>query len=318
MSRVMVFGKSQRKTRKVPHITRAFKDLGHDTLWLNPASIKRWMGRWSDSYILNRVYSFNPDIIFIFSQDIPLPVLEKISADKKIKIVLFYVDWRPEILPTLIERGKLVDLFLVTSKGLLEEYCQAGIRNPVYLTDACDTYDHKRQTPILPIWKSEVAFIGEARPNESRVNIISRLKEICSVKVYGNNWEDFHIQPTLKSVGPRGYRLICGGAKIILGSDIVNFVDGYWSNRLWLSLGCGGFLLTNYVRGIEDLFQNREHLVWYHDEEECFALVKEFLAKPEERKRIANTGYIYVHEHHTFHHFASKVLTICDTIQKGE
>ncbi len=318
MSRVLVFGKSQRKTRKVRHIARAFKDLGHDTLWLNPATIRRWMRTWADGYILHRVYSFKPDIIFIYSQDIPLPVLEKISSENTIKIVLFYVDWRPEILPTLIERGKLVDLFLVTSKGLLDEYRKTGIRNPVYFTDACDTYDHKRQTPILPIWKSDVAFIGEARLNESRVNIISKLKESCTVKVYGNNWEDFHIRPTLKSVGPRGYRLICGGAKIVLGADIVNYVDGYWSNRLWLTLGCGGFLLTNYIRGLEDIFENREHLVWYHDEEECISLVNEYLAKPHERKRIADTGYKYVHEHHTFHHFAGKVLAICDTIQKGE
>ncbi len=318
MSRIAVFGKSQRKTRKVPHITRAFKDLGHETLWLNPATIRRWLGRWSDSYILNRLYSFRPDIVFIFSQDIPLPVLERISCDKKIKIVLFYVDWRPEILPTLIERGRLVDLFLVTSKGLLDEYRRAGIRNPVYLTDACDTYDHRRQTPVLPIWKSDVAFIGEARLNEPRVNIVRRLKDSCTVKVYGNNWDDFHIGPTLKSVGPRGYRLICSGAKIVLGADIVNFVDGYWSNRLWLTLGCGGFLLTNHVPGIEDFFENGKHLVWYHDEEECIALAREYLAKPQERKRIADAGFEYVHQHHTFHHFAERVLALCDAIQKGE
>jgi spore maturation protein CgeB len=61
---------------------------------------------------------------------------------------------------------------------------------------------------------------------------------------------------------------------------------------------------------MEEFFTNREHLVWYRNEEECVELVKEFLAKPEERERIAAQGYDLVHEHHTFHHFVDKVLSL--------
>ena len=171
---------------------------------------------------------------------------------------------------------------------------------------------------MLSLWKSDVAFIGAARLSEPRVLLIQRLNDLCKVKVYGKNWEQFGIKPTLKVVGPKGYGLICAGAKIFLGADATSNIDGHWSNRLWLTLGCGGFLLTNYVPGLEEFFTNHEHLVWYHDEEECIALVKEYLTKPEERKRIADTGYKYVHEHHTFHHFLDKVLALCDTIQEGE
>jgi len=318
MPRVIIFGKSQRLTRKVRHITRAFREHDNETLWLNPVKIKRRKKDRTDEYILKHIERFKPDIIFIHSMDIPLPVLEKI-AGTSIKTVQYYHDgWRVNLLPEMLKWGRQVDLFLSNAKGLHDKYEQAGIKNPVFIMEGCDIYDHKKRHPFLPLWKSDLAFVGEARPNEPRVALIQKLSEICQVKVYGKNWERCGMRATLREVNPRRYGLICAGAKIVLGIDAVTSIEGHWTNRLWLTLGCGGFHLTNYVPGMEEVFKNREHLVWYHDEEECFALVKEFLAKPEERKRIADTGYKYVHEHHTFHHFVDKVLALCDTIQKGE
>jgi len=309
--KVIVFGKSQRKTtRKVRHIVRAFRDQGHDTLWLNPARIARIRGAKADHYILERIWSFSPDMIFIHSQDIPLPVLQQVCG-KGIITVMFYMDWRPRILQGVIERASMVDIFLVTGRSQLEEFREAGIRNPMYFLDACDRHEHRRRHPILPIWKSDLAFIGQARANETRVSLVEKLRGICWVKVYGKNWEKFGINPTLKVLGPRGYGMVCAGAKIILGSDIINTEDGYWSNRLWMTLGCGGFLLTNYVPGMEAYFVNRKHLVWYHSEDECISLAREYLANPMERKKIADEGYRYVHEHHTFHHFVDRVVELC-------
>jgi spore maturation protein CgeB len=316
MYRVAVFGKWKPTTRKVPQFVRAFRDQGNETLWLDPGKIKKKKGEKADEYTLEQLKSFRPDIVFVYNQFISVPVLEEI-AGTGIKTVLFWVDWTPEIPSSLIERGRLVDLFLMTSRGLVEEYRQAGIRNPVYIADSCDRYDHRRRRPILGLWKSDVAFIGAARPNEPRIPLIKRLDEICKVRVYGRYWRRYGIWPMLRSVGPYGYSLICGGAKIILGSDIVSTVEGYWSNRLWITLGCGGFLLTNYVPGMEEIFTNREHLVWYHDEEECVALVREYLHKPDERERIAEQGYRLVHEHHTFHHFAGKVIELCRELPGG-
>lgn len=312
MTRVLVFGKSKKRTRKVAHITRAFRERGCDTRWINPARVARWKGARADEHILLEVRSFNPDIMFIFSQDIPLGVLREISGSS-MKTLMFYVDWSPLIPPSLIERGRLVDVFLVAVRGMVEKYREAGIRNPVFLMDACDRYDHYRQAPVLPLWKSDVAFIGQARPDELRLRVVRKLRELCDVRVYGRNWEDFGMRSTLRSVGPRGYRLICGGAKIILGADKAYDVEYGWSNRLWLTLGCGGFLLTSYVPGMEEVFTNREHLVWYTDEAECIELAREYLARPEERTRIADAGYRLAHGHHTFHHFVDRVLALCSS-----
>ena len=310
MCRIIVFGKSKRRTRTTTHLVRAFREQGNETVWLNPYKVRRRKKNETDKWILKQIDSFNPDIVFIYSKDIPLPILRQI-AGSGIKTVMYYEDWSPEVPTSVAERGKLVDFFLTTSKGMHREYQRAGITNPMYFVGACDRYDHRRRRPLLPIWKSDIAFIGAARAHESRVSLTKNLMGKLNVKVYGRNWKKFGLKATLKTVTPRSYGLICGGAKIILGADITCEVEGYWSNRLWLTLGSGGFFLTAYVRGMEDFFENRKHLVWYHDEQECLNLAYEYLAKPVERRNIARRGYELVHNHYTFHHFADRVIALC-------
>ncbi len=239
--------------------------------------------------MLDQIDSFRPDLVFIYSKDIPFRVLQFIS-DGRINTVMYYEDMSDHLSPELIRRGRLVDFFLATNKGMLEEYAKAGIAKPVYFVGACDRYDHRIRRPILPIWKSDLAFIGRARPNESRVELTRRLSEQHNVKVYGKSWREFGLKATLKTVTPRSYGLICSGAKIMLGADFTSAVEGYWSNRLWLTLGCGGFFLTRYVRGMENFFENKTHLVWYHNEQECLDLAGEYLARLPERQKNCNGG----------------------------
>jgi spore maturation protein CgeB len=310
MHRIILFGKSKRRTRTTFHLARALKECGNTVLWLNPAKIRRRRKQKGDQWILSQIKAFNPDIIFIYSKDMPLGVLQEIAGGP-VKIMLYYEDMSRQVSNSLAQMGQLVDFFLATNKGLLPNYKQAGIARPIYFIGACDRHDHRMRHPVLPVWKSDIAFIGQARADEPRVVLTRKLAERFKVKVYGKNWQAFGIQPALKTVTPRRYALVCGGAKIILGADITDEVEGYWSNRLWLTLGCGGFFLTAYVRGMEEYFENKKHLVWYHSEQECLALAEEYLARPRERSQIALEGYRLVHEHHTFHHFVDRVTSLC-------
>lgn len=316
MKRIILFGKSKKRTRTTFHIARAFRERGNVLLWLNPVKIRRRHPQGADQWILDQIDRFKPDIIFIYSKDIPLAVLKQIFGGR-IQTVLYYEDMAREVPRDLIEMGRLVDYFLATNYGLITAYKKLGITNPIYFVGACDRYDHRPRHAFLPIWKSDIAFIGQARPNESRVFLTQKLSTCFRVKVYGRNWQQYGLRPTLKTVTPRSYGLICGGAKIMLGADITAEVDGYWSNRLWLTLGCGGFLLARYVRGMETYFENKRHLVWYHDEQECLSLSREYLAKPGERKQIALAGYHLVHQQHTFHHFVDRIMALLNSAPAG-
>ena len=168
--RIILFGKSKRRTRTTSHIVGAFKDAGHTVLWLNPSKIRRRQKKAAESWTLNRIAEFKPQLIFIYSMDIPLGVLEKLNGQNILKI-LYYEDMSMALSSALVERGRRVDFLLATNKGMLGEYRKAGIINPTYFPGACDRHDHRRRTPVRRVWKSDVAFIGKARPDESRVRL---------------------------------------------------------------------------------------------------------------------------------------------------
>ncbi len=165
---------------------------------MNPAKIRRRRKNESERWILNKIKAFDPDIIFIYSKDIPLGVLQKIAGGR-VPIMMYYEDMRPEVPTSLAQLGRLVDFFLATNKGLLADYKKAGIANPIYFSGACDRHDHRVRHPVLPVWKSDIAFIGQARADESRVVLMRKLAKRFNVKVYGKNWQAFGIKPTLNN-----------------------------------------------------------------------------------------------------------------------
>ena len=94
---------------------------------------------------------------------------------------------------------------------------------------------------------------------------------------------------------PSGYSAVCASAKIILGIDKADDLELYFSNRTFFVLGCGGFLLTRYIPGLERFFANHRHLVWYRDADEALELAAYYLRNDEERQRIAAQGHDFVH-----------------------
>ena len=44
----------------------------------------------------------------------------------------------------------------------------------------------------------------------------------------------------------------------MLGCDLRDDVELYFSNRTWITLGCGGFLCTRYVPKLEEMLQDGE------------------------------------------------------------
>ena len=44
-------------------------------------------------------------------------------------------------------------------------------------------------------------------------------------------------------------------SKIIIGDNFTNDVHGYWSDRVYLTVACGGFFLGSYVNGLENKFK---------------------------------------------------------------
>jgi spore maturation protein CgeB len=76
--------------------------------------------------------------------------------------------------------------------------------------------------------------------------------------------------------------------------------DRYWSNRVYLMLGFGAFLLHPYCTDLAKEYVEGKELVFYRDRSDLHDKVAYFLAHPEERLAIAQAGYERTLRDHTY------------------
>lgn len=77
---------------------------------------------------------------------------------------------------------------------------------------------------------------------------------------------------------------------------------------------CGGFLLTDHRRQMEDLFEPGREIVCYREPEEIPELVRHYLARDDERRKIVQAARSRILGEHTYdHRLASLVGTMRET-----
>lgn len=79
--------------------------------------------------------------------------------------------------------------------------------------------------------------------------------------------------------------------------------------RCFEVMGAGGFLLTDYVPYMEELFQDGKHLVLYRSLDEAVDKAKYYLSHDSEREKIAQAGYEEVMAKHTIDHRVDAMLS---------
>lgn len=225
-------------------------------------------------------------------------------------------DW---ILPLLAE----VDLVFTTAEGMLPAYRQV-CRVPVHwVVEGAHLPAFPIADTVAERYRSEVAFLGNVFqppvPNSRlalrRLRLLTAIGERFDLRVWGPQSPDCdrHPQPMpFRMVRWPAYNeecvKVCRAADVVLGINTTNRVLRYFSNRTFVTLACGGFHLTEYVPGLETMFENERHLVWYYSDEECLERIEEFLRRPEDRARIAEAGRQHVLQHYNLNAQVAKLL----------
>ena len=65
---------------------------------------------------------------------------------------------------------------------------------------------------------------------------------------------------------------------------------------------CGAFILTDYQKGLDELFDVGKEMIVYRDKDEIPVLVKYYLDNPEKREAVAKKGAERVLKEHTYKH----------------
>lgn len=204
----------------------------------------------------------------------------------KTKKIAWYFDWikgwstrERDYLPRLRE----FDLIFSTD----------GFDNDIYnglprywLPHACDPRVYK---PSEPQNGADCLFCGHVY-TPYRKRLLKGLRETFNFAWVGGNEECW---------GPQYSRAV-NSAKIVVGDNCRNDIAGYWSDRTYLTLACGGFYLSPNVPGLERYFEDGKHLVMYRDEKDLHDKIRYFLANPIEREQIARQGAEHVAKNHSW------------------
>jgi spore maturation protein CgeB len=80
--------------------------------------------------------------------------------------------------------------------------------------------------------------------------------------------------------------------KIVVGDSQPS--PHYWSNRLYETLGRGGFLLHPHTEGIETEFEDGKHLVLYdrNDLQDLYDKIDYYLSHDNARETIRRAGFV--------------------------
>lgn len=273
---------------------------------------------------------FRPDLLFGLKLDRIAPETLRAVRRRGTRLLLWMVDCVAPSPPTwLRHRVRECDAVFVTGKGFVPELRALGSAPVHWVMEGA----HLPAFPAIDVgvaqrrlFGSDVAFVGtvyypssDPEAFHARARLLRAVAARHDLKIWGPQ----RYPGTRRRLG-RGPTLIqwpaynqdlvrvCRSARIVLGINRVNSIELYFSARTFFTLAAGGFHLTHYVPGLETLFRNHEHLVWFRSQAECLELIAHYLARPAHARAIAERGRAYVRRRFGMTRQVSRMLRLMD------
>ncbi len=103
-------------------------------------------------------------------------------------------------------------------------------------------------------------------------------------------------------------------SKVTVGDSLcLNFDHPYyWSDRVYETMGRGGFIIHPYIEGMDEEFEDGTHLVYYdyNNWDQLKEKIDYYLEHDQERELIREFGHNFVKNHATYHNRLEQALAI--------
>ena len=113
-----------------------------------------------------------------------------------------------------------------------------------------------------------------------------------------------------KEIRGKGLNDLYASAKIIMGDSV--YSSHYWSNRIYETLGRGGFIIHPQVEGLENDYIPYKHYIPYPfgNWDKLKEKIDYFLPREKEREAIALAGMEHTKNNHTLVHRCRQLLDV--------
>jgi len=176
---------------------------------------------------------------------------------------------------------------------------------PTYYMPQASTPTIKNPRPEEKIdW--DIVFVGNVDNNqgwhEGRKDAVDYLRQFYKVEVRNGILRQQKIK-----ISQQSYWLYEKSPFCLVSSTNV---EGYNSNRLYNVLAYKGFALVRYFKGIEKLFDNHTHLVWFKTLPEAKKWIEYYYRHPQKYYAIKEAGHRLFLKKHTHLHRVINMLDI--------
>lgn len=255
--------------------------------------------------------SFKPDFVFCSRTKELLPEIQQIKMYLKDTVVCIYnVDARfkaSDFGLDLIKLFSYADIFYTKASGLIDDY-ESLLKNPIVkcLPEAIDPsiQKHTKVTDDdIRKYSCDIMFAGSRNDGYKTPFYCSgRTGLIDALLFRGYNINLYGYYGNSTKVINEEHNKACMCAKIVLGHCGWSTVALANSARDFRVTGAGGFLLTEKVVGMEELFVIDKECVVYEDIRDCISKIDFYLKKENDelRNEIAFNGHERTHRDHKF------------------
>ena len=294
------------------HLARTLRNMGHEVVELQENFIQ-------PDHLAQRLNTEEFDL-FLFTrtwgETLKLDHLD-ILKRRKIPSVSYHLDlyhglerdggietdsfWKTDFVFTPDGDKKSAEFF--KEKGINHYYMKPGV-----FADECY---------LVPGAKDkEVIFVGSYNYHpewQYRPQLIDWLR---------SNYQGFELWGShgLGEVRENALNELYGRTKVVVGDSLhLPNHDWYWSDRVYETLGRGGFLIHPYIKGLKKEFTDKKHLVFYEygNFDQLKKLIDYYISHDEEREKIRQAGYELVKRKYTYTVRLQKMLDIvANTKQK--
>lgn len=196
-----------------------------------------------------------------------------------------------------------IDYFLTCDKEAVKKYEELGTRSLLLLVYSNMDYFKRLNLPK----EYDVSFVGSKIAD--RAYLVNRIKK-SNIQIYafGKGWD-------------KGYISFYEMLKIYNITKInLSFMKSYGNNtrpqmkcKIFDICMCGGFLLCEYISGIEEFYEIDKEIICFNNIEEAVAKIKYYLSHENEREKIVQSGWERAHRDYDM---TKKLFEVFQKIEK--
>lgn len=275
--------------------------------------------------LVEQVSDLQPDLVFFFLfEDEFFPPTLRAITQRTISVNWFADDhWRFE---TYSKRWAPFFSFVATTdERAADLYPSVGCDNVILTQWGCN---HHLYAPLDVEEDLHVSFVGQPHGDRRRLVAALRRKGL-DVRTWGFGWPEgrltqeamievfsrsrvnLNLSNASKARSPRDVaRMVLpmkGGRRTLALRDLPSRLSEEFAKRRdqikgrnFEIPGCGGFLLTNRVPGLDKWYREGVELAAFEDREELIEKAIHYLNNPEERHEIARAGLERTLRDHTY------------------